>query len=90
MGQMGRMGSPAGKMGKMGMGEFAGAGRGGIGTTMPTGPIMSPQGAPDTMEPEEEASLVHLAYYGIASIYERYPPKPKAAAPAPGAPAPKP
>ena len=42
---------------------------------MPMGPAYSPQGSPDTIEPEEESSLVHLAFYGIASLYERYPPK---------------
>lgn len=71
MGQMARMGGPG-----MGMREFAGPGRSGTGTNMPRmGTILSPQGAPDTIEPEEESSLVHLAYYGIASIYEKYPPK---------------
>jgi hypothetical protein len=69
---MGRMGTSTGKMG---MSEFAGPGRGRTGFTMPTGPILAPGAAPDTIEPEEESSLVHLAFYGIASIYERFPPK---------------
>jgi len=67
-------------MGMRGMGMEGGPGgfpRGGMPRTMtmPAGPAYSPQAAPDTIEPEEESSLVHLAFYGIASLYERYPPK---------------
>ena len=35
----------------------------------------APQVASDTIDPEEESNLVEVAFYGIASLYERYPAK---------------
>ncbi len=58
----------------MGPGGFPQGGMPRTGMTIPAGPAYS-QAGPDTIEPEEESSLVHLAFYGIASLYERYPPK---------------
>ena len=41
----------------------------------PSAPGASPAASYDSIEPEEETNLVELAFYGIASLYERYPPK---------------
>jgi hypothetical protein len=35
----------------------------------------TPADASTDIEPEEESNLVEVALYGIASLYERYPPK---------------
>src|SRR5262249_44456033 len=64
--------------GPMGMGEGMGGpmGRGGFQPRMPAlSQLAGPQAEADTIEPEEQTNLVHLAFYGIASLYERYPPK---------------
>jgi hypothetical protein len=45
----------------------------------PGGPLPTPS---QTAEGEEEMNLVEVAVYGIASLYERYPPKPKETPPA--------
>ena len=78
--QMARMGMGMGMRGKgmgmeMGGGDFPRGSMPRAGMTMPAGSAYAPQAAPDTIEPEEESSLVHLAFYGIVSLYERYPPK---------------
>jgi hypothetical protein len=64
----GRKGMMGGRMGMEGP-DF------GQKMTMPSAQAMSPQADTDTLEPEEQSNLVHLAFYGISSLYERYPPK---------------
>jgi hypothetical protein len=56
-------------------GGMAGGMGGGIGATpgQPSG--YAPAEASVDIEPEEESNLVEVAVYGIASLYERYPPK---------------
>jgi hypothetical protein len=60
---------------------FGGAGAmGGPLQRIPGGPGFT--GTPGTEEEEEaEMNLVEVAVYGLASLYEKYPPKPAAAAP---------
>jgi hypothetical protein len=42
---------------------------------LPAAPGTAPAASYDSIEPEDETNLVELAFYGIASLYERYPPK---------------
>ena len=66
----GYMGMGRGQMSGMGMGSFGGQ-PGSLGPTR-TATL-------GDEEEEAEMNLVELAVYGIASLYERYPPKPEAA-----------
>jgi hypothetical protein len=75
---MSQMAQMAGRMRSQMMGgKFAsmGEGGGGIGGRMPGAINPSAPGSssstPD-LEPEEESNLVEVAFYGIASLYERF------------------
>ena len=65
-------------------------GRGGMGGQTPYGGQLGSLGVSRTNlgdeEEEAEMNLVELAVYGIASLYERYPPKPETATPVVAAP----
>ena len=85
------MGAKGGRPGQPpGFGRPGGSGMGGV---LPGGLAGGSPGIGSDAEEEENLSLLEVAVYGIASIYERFPPKPpEAAAPAdaagqPGAPA---
>jgi hypothetical protein len=56
-------------------GMMGGMSAGPMGGGILTGPGASSAASYDSIEPEEETNLVELAFYGIASLYERYPPK---------------
>ncbi len=84
-----RPGNMGGVGGSGGMGLGGGFGMGGMygrgGSGRPGG-----SGAPDTgnkNQAKDTASLVELCVYGVASLYERFPPKPAAPA-TPGSPSP--
>jgi hypothetical protein len=81
-------GGPAGAGVGGGIG-LGGAGRpGGPGPGRPLGPGGAAGGGPDTANKstaQDTASLVELTVYGIASLYERFPPKPAQKPGTPGA-----
>jgi hypothetical protein len=87
---------PGGPGGKFGAGRFGPPGYPGVsmpgmmpgrmpGTYMPSMPGMPSGGYPGmggtSEDQEEDLNLVELAVYGVASLYERYPPKKEQAAP---------
>jgi hypothetical protein len=72
--QMGAM--MKGMMGGTGMRQGGGAGGMGMGLFGQRPLASGPSGTPGTEEEEEaEMDLVEVAVYGLASLYERYPPK---------------
>jgi hypothetical protein len=85
-----RPGMPGGSAGPMlggGMSGFArkmgGVGGPGAGMALQPRTGTSYTSSPGTEEEEEaEMNLVEVAVYGLASLYEKYPPKPASAAPA--------
>lgn len=62
------MNNMKGKM--MGMGGMGGGAMPGANSPNPSSAAATPEA-----EPEEESNLVEVAFYGIASLYERFPPK---------------
>jgi hypothetical protein len=88
---------PAGESAAPAKGQPAGGGGKGplsMGSPAPTsgGPLLTPPGGTPSSganADESDPNLLDLAVYGIASLYERYPPKPAAPAGAGATPAPQ-
>jgi hypothetical protein len=73
-------GAPTGGQNKLGSGFGLGSfGPGGFGRQITAGRSAAPGASTTASEEEEPMNLVSLSVYGLATLYERFPPKPESA-----------